>query len=160
MVFALLSEWGRRLWNFLLGLVREKVEPVIAWAKWREFYPRYELSDFTSDVELIRIVYEESEKMRYYRRDYVIGSERYMPALMSGRSRYKTVMRVTYRDPITGETMTEYGVVEHNRTMTRGELERMLLERMERAGYRMVDAVVTPMHGFHDYNYPGEVPFW
>jgi hypothetical protein len=157
MVFYAVSDLGRRLWNFLLGFVRRKADIPTSWATTNIFYPQYDLATFSSDYELIRINWEESMKMRYYRRDYVIGSERYIPAYLSGKSRFQTVVEMTVRDVVTGEEYTSAMTVKHNRPLVRAELEQIAAGLQAKYEPRTEVVRAMPSHGYRDLNYPGEI---
>jgi hypothetical protein len=165
MVFEGISELGRRLWNFLLRAVRHETGAETWWETTREFYPEYDRDEAWGDYALVDINWRESEKMRYYRRDYRIGAERYMPAEMSGKSRYQTVVEYKLRDPVTheyirdpetGEIKVFAKRVKHDELKTREWLEEEAkkLQEIYEKGYEAVG--LMPAHGYHDLNYPGE----
>jgi len=156
MVLEGLSELGRKLWNFLISAVRRGVGAEGWHEATREFYPSYTFDEAFEDYVRADITYRESEKMRFYRRDYVIGRDRYIPADLTGKSRYQTVIEFKVRDPETGDIFTTGKTVKHNRVMTRGELEEKALglEEKYEPEYEVISAM--PAYGFRDLNYPGE----
>jgi hypothetical protein len=155
-VFALVSDLGRRLWNYLLAFVRRRTDVGVAWTRVSEFHPDYSLHDFSSDYELVRLNWEESEKMRFYRRDYTIGRERYIPAEMRGKTRFQTVFEATVRNVRTGEVYETGTTVFHNRTRTRGELEEAAEVQLQRYEPETEVIRIMPSHGYRDLAYPGE----
>jgi len=119
------------------------------WRKW-SFYKElrrqglsYRMIEYSRDWDYWKKVLEESQRMRYTRRDAVISEERYVPNYWRKKGGYQTVFRVDVFDRRTNQEKRIYVTVAHEhyewgklvpdreQVFTRAELEGRVYDLLE-----------------------------
>jgi hypothetical protein len=153
-VFELLSEAGRRLYQFLLKGLNEGKSGAQILRELRELGEGYRIQDFYNDLRILKGETERWDTMKHVRRDRTISEDLYTPLRFSGPGLFMTRFRVMIRDMQTGERIELYTSIFHGAPMLRGELEELVTEKINYmiehypSAFNWAIENITPVQGF------------
>lgn len=149
-----LSDLGRELYHYLVRGIYEGKSGTEILSGLRELGRGYRLTDFYSDLRILKGETLKWDTMKYVREEYTISDRLYTPAVYTAKYPYITRFEVTLQDPETGELYTAHTSVGHEVTMRRADLEALAEENIakrqelyhELEGFEIIH--IKPVGGF------------
>lgn len=149
-----LSRAGQRVYHFLLKGIQEGLSGTEIMKMLRERGLGYRLTDFYSDLRILKGEMGKWDTMKFVPKDKVISERLYTPVMTTYPTKFTTVFRIEYIEKTTGQKGERFIAVNHDAPMKRRELEEVAVSTFyeDLEGYGVFGDIevtrVVPERGF------------
>lgn len=149
-----LSKAGQKVYHFLIEGIEKGLSGTEIMSILREHGLGYRLSDFYSDLRILRGEMTRWDTMKYVPKGKVISERLYTPTTTPLPTKFSTTVRVYYFIPETGEKDSQCVTVHHDTPLRREEIETLAEEIFRKnvvdyTGYEDVEILkLVPERGF------------